>query len=173
MQRRGFLKIAGRLGAGIGVAGSWLGAFPGESQRSTQTPGERSPHPQELRILLDEGWSIAIDPDNIGREQSWFQSAHPDAKATEVPSIIQELFPAYHGVVWYWLDFSPSLNPYNKGRCLLRFHAVAASVLTAGFGVGGGGEPYQRRDLYDPRGLSRFVQSASDVGVPVSRALPE
>jgi hypothetical protein len=144
MQRRGFLKIAGRLGAGIGVAGPLLGPLAGVAQADADTGGTQ---PRELIMALDEGWSIGIDPDNVGREQSWFQGARLDAKATPVPSIIQELYPAYHGVVWYWLDFKASSNPLTNGRSLLRFHAVdyLADVWFNGHHVGsheGGETPF-------------------------------
>jgi hypothetical protein len=69
-------------------------------------------------------WQLATDPQNVGREQKWFDSARPEAKTTKVPSIIQETFPAYHGVAWYWRDFDAPTNPHPQGRTLLRFWAV-------------------------------------------------
>jgi len=142
MQRRGFLKIAGRLGAGIGVAGPLFGQLAGAGQAHTDTA-----RPRELIQALDKGWSIATDSNNVGREQSWFQEARSNAKATPVPSIIQELYPAYHGVAWYWVDFKANTNPFAKGRTLLRFHAVdyLADVWLNGHHVGsheGGETPF-------------------------------
>ena len=77
-----------------------------------------------MAITLDSGWLIATDPDNVGRDQAWFRSPQPGAKATRVPSVLQETFPAYHGVVWYWLQFKPEPQPFVNGRYLLRFNSV-------------------------------------------------
>jgi beta-galactosidase/beta-glucuronidase len=46
------------------------------------------------------------------------------AKPARVPGIIQELFPAYHGVAWYWREFGAPAHPHRQGRYLLRFGAV-------------------------------------------------
>jgi len=45
-------------------------------------------------------------------------------QAGESPGIFQEVFPVYHGVVWYWREFTPPAHPYAQGRYLLRFGAV-------------------------------------------------
>ena len=116
MHRRRFLQLAGRLGAGLGVA---TPRFDALAQRKKRAEG-----PQTLAVTLDSGWLIATDPDNIGRQQAWFGAAQPGAKATRVPSVLQETFPAYHGVVWYWLQFKPEPQPFAHGRYLLRFNAV-------------------------------------------------
>ena len=116
MHRRRFLQLAGRLGAGLGVA---TPRFDALAQRKKRAEG-----PQTLAVTLDSGWLIATDPDNIGRQQAWFSAAQPGAKATRVPSVLQETFPAYHGVVWYWLQFKPGPQPFVHGRSLLRFNAV-------------------------------------------------
>jgi len=73
---------------------------------------------------LDGRWWLAIDPQNIGREQRWFESPQPNSRAAKVPWIIQEEFPGYHGVAWYWKDFVAPTNAYPRGRFLLRFWAV-------------------------------------------------
>ncbi|MBI5819803.1 MAG: hypothetical protein HZA88_12535 [Verrucomicrobia bacterium] len=77
-------------------------------------------------ILSLEGndWVVAADPDNAGRSQAWWKSPRPDAKPIRVPGIFQEALPSYHGVAWYWREFTPPQNPYRGGRCFLRFHAV-------------------------------------------------
>jgi hypothetical protein len=126
MQRRRFLEFAGRLGAGLGVAVPLLGAralraLPGSDQPPAGKPGRKAP---TLALPLDGEWSIATDPHNVGREQKWFRAPQPDSKPTRVPSIIQETFPAYHGVVWYWRQFEPKEHPYAGGRYLLHFNAV-------------------------------------------------
>ena len=48
-------------------------------------------------ISLDGAWLLAVDPQNVGRQQQWFQAPRPDAKPTRVPWIIQEVFP---GLSW-------------------------------------------------------------------------
>lgn len=89
-------------------------------------------------------WQLATDPQNIGREQQWYQAPQPEAKPTRVPWIIQETFPAYHGVAWYWRDFDAPANPHDQGRALLRFWMVdyLAEVWLNDVKVGGheGGE---------------------------------
>lgn len=77
-------------------------------------------------VLSLEGsdWTIAADPDNTGRDQSWWTAPQPGAKPLRVPGILQETLPGYHGVVWYWREFIPPQNPYENGQCMLRFHAV-------------------------------------------------
>ncbi len=127
MQRRRFLELAGRIGTGLGIAvpligTEALGALPStEKKDSHNKDGRKAP---TLATSLDGEWQIAIDPDNAGREQKWFLNPRPDAKTTPVPSILQEAFPAYHGVVWYWRNFDAPAHPYKGGRFLLRFNAV-------------------------------------------------
>jgi hypothetical protein len=70
-------------------------------------------------ISLDGTWQLATDPQNVGREQQWFQSPRPEAKPAKVPWIIQGMFPGYHGVAWYWRDLDAPANPHPKGRTLL------------------------------------------------------
>jgi len=69
-------------------------------------------------------WLLATDPQNIGREQQWYAGPVPEAKSTKVPWIIQDAFPGYHGLAWYWRDFEAPVNPHEQGRYLLRFWAV-------------------------------------------------
>ncbi|MBK8882929.1 MAG: hypothetical protein IPN67_11245 [Bacteroidales bacterium] len=75
--------------------------------------------------LNGEGWKIAADSANEGREKGWFKSP-PDeeSKTTAVPWVIQDIFHNYHGVAWYWREFAAPDNPLKDGRCLLRFNAV-------------------------------------------------
>ncbi len=96
-------------------------------------------------LSLDGTWKVAIDPTNQGRDAGWFKEApRPDAKDVAVPGIIQEPFPAYHGVAWYFHDFVAPPNPHRGGRYLLRFWAVdyLADVWVNGVHLGGheGGE---------------------------------
>ena len=69
------------------------------------------------------------------------------AKKTKVPWIIQDAFPGYHGVAWYWRDFAAPANQRPGGRYLLRFWAVdyKAEVWLNGVRVGeheGGETPF-------------------------------
>jgi len=93
---------------------------------------------------LDGAWQIATDPQNVGRTEKWWTAPRADAKTTRVPWIIQDAFPAYHGVAWYWRDFQIGANPHAQGRFLLRFWGVdyKAEVWLNGVLVGGheGGE---------------------------------
>lgn len=73
---------------------------------------------------LDGTWQLAIDPQNVGRNERWYEAPRPDARAVRVPWIIQDAFPAYHGAAWYWLNFVPQPNPNERGRFLLRFTNV-------------------------------------------------
>ena len=96
-------------------------------------------------LSLNGAWSLATDPKNIGRKQKWFEKTQlANAKQTKVPWIIQEAFPAYHGVVWYSREFAAPTNPHADGRTLLRFWQVdyLAEVWLNGVPVGGheGGE---------------------------------
>jgi hypothetical protein len=116
MHRRRFLQLAGRLGAFLGVATPQLQSLA-QSKKVAKGAGT-------FAVTLDSGWLIATDPNNSGRDQAWFRTPQPGAKATRVPSVLQETFPAYHGLVWYWLQFKPEPQPFAHGRYLLRFHAV-------------------------------------------------
>ena len=99
-------------------------------------------------VSLDgEDWLLAPDPQNAGREQAWYQTPQPEAKRTKVPWIIQDAFPGYHGVAWYWREFAAPANPHPQGRYLLRFWAVdyQAEIWLNGVAVGqheGGESPF-------------------------------
>jgi hypothetical protein len=76
-------------------------------------------------ISLDgDNWLLTTDPQNVGREQKWFEAPRPDAKKTKVPWYIQGVFPGYGGVAWYWRDIEIPANPHEGGRYLLRFWNV-------------------------------------------------
>ncbi len=100
-----------------------------------------------VRTLDGDGWRIATDPKNEGREAKWFVAPREEAKPTKVPWIIQDAFPGYHGVAWYWREFDAPTNPHTGGRYLLRFWAVdyLAEVWLNGTCVGeheGGETPF-------------------------------
>ncbi|MBI5834690.1 MAG: glycoside hydrolase family 2 [Armatimonadetes bacterium] len=99
-------------------------------------------------MSLDGTWQLALDPRNEGREQKWFEAPRPDAKPAPVPGIIQEVYPGYHGAVWYYREFTPAALPWADGRHLLRFEAVDyfAEVWVNGQRVGsheGGETPFE------------------------------
>ena len=96
------------------------------------------------QVLVSGVWRLATDPENIGRDRKWFARVQPQAQPAPVPGIIQQVFPGYHGVAWYWVSFKPTAVPDAGERALLRFGAVdyMADVWVNGIAVGGyeGGE---------------------------------
>jgi hypothetical protein len=147
MNRRKFLGLTGRASAGLTLASPILdekALYASTTGNSYSSGGKDAP---TLARTLDTGWIIAIDPDNIGRKESWFRAPRQDAKKTRVPSVIQESFPGYHGVAWYWLEFAAQSSAYTAGRYLLRFNAVdyLAEVWLNGVSLGtheGGETPF-------------------------------
>ena len=111
--------------------------------QSESAPGASS----AMVVSLDGKWVLAIDPRNMGREEEWWKgprlamtSIHfAEARETKVPWIIQDAFPGYRGVAWYWREFDAPVNPHAHGRYLLRFWAVdyLADVWLNGVHVGG------------------------------------
>jgi hypothetical protein len=69
-------------------------------------------------------WLIAVDPQNVGVAERWFDAPRPDAKSTKVPWMIQGEFRGYAGYAWYWRDFEAPSNPHEDGQYLLRFWDV-------------------------------------------------
>ena len=88
---------------------------------------------------LDGEWMLAIDPENQGREQEWFREAQADAQPAPVPGIVQQVFPTFHGVAWYWRRFKGQRAPSREERAILKFGAVdyLAEVWVNGEPVGG------------------------------------
>ena len=129
-----------------------LGAAP--SNAAAPDDGAESDGVKSGSVLsLDGTWLLAPDPRNAGREEKWWEKPEAGAKPTKVPWIMQDAFPGYHGVAWYWRDFTPPANPHAGGRCLLRFWAVdyLAEVWLNGQRVGGheGGEGVFVLDVTD------------------------
>jgi hypothetical protein len=105
-------------------------------------------------VALDgENWRIATDPQNHGRSEHWERGAVAGAKSATVPSILQQYFPAYHGVAWYWRNFDPPPAPHAGDRYLLHFAQVdyLATVWVNGKSIGGheGGETPFDLDVTD------------------------
>jgi hypothetical protein len=93
-------------------------------------------------------WKLLPDLGNGGREERWFSGIPQEAVEAPVPGIIQQVWPAYHGAAWYWLQFTPEVEAGPAERCVLCFAAVdyAAQVWLNGADLGGheGGEtPFQ------------------------------
>jgi hypothetical protein len=87
--------------------------------------------PKEVQVkntvttqTLNGLWKLAIDPQNKGRDEGWFNNIPPESKEAVVPGVIQQVFPAYHGVAWYWHSFSPDFSRGLNDRVLIRFGAV-------------------------------------------------
>jgi len=113
----------------------------------TLAPNSRSasvPVASSVISLDGDNWRLAVDPKNLGRQEQWEKNPPADAKQTKVPWIIQDAFPGYHGVAWYWREFTPPDNLHEHGRYLIRFWAVdyKADVWLNGVHIGGheGGE---------------------------------
>ena len=90
-----------------------------------EMPSEKNLQPTRI-VSLDGEWLLAIDPENLGRDQEWYAAPVSESKRTKVPWIVQEAFPGYFGgVAWYWRDFQAPANPHQGGRYLLRFWTVS------------------------------------------------
>ncbi|MDD6321295.1 MAG: hypothetical protein PUB64_01235 [Firmicutes bacterium] len=72
---------------------------------------------------LVSGWSVGTDPDNIGKDSGYPLSPTESARPAEVPSAIQERFPEYCGVAWYWCRFDCLIGG-DGDRIILRFGVV-------------------------------------------------
>ena len=160
MERRRFLKDAAQIGAGLSIAGSLSvdQVAAAALNKSSSAPVIAGFNQDGLSgqanisvvilgtpvLRLDGEWSIATDPQNVGRAEQWFASDLRGATRVRVPGVIQEAFPAYHGVAWYGRTFTAPANPNPQGRYLLRFWAVdyLADVWVNGVQAGGheGGE---------------------------------
>jgi hypothetical protein len=92
-------------------------------------------------------WLLDVDGSNSGRDQGWANHPTTHAVSTKVPWVIQDAFPDYHGIAWYWREFKAPPNPHRGGQYLVRFHAVdyLGEVFVNGTRVGvheGGEEPF-------------------------------
>jgi hypothetical protein len=89
--------------------------------------------------VLDGEWMLATDPTNCGRAERWFAAAPEQARVAAVPGCIQQIFPDYHGVAWYWHTLPMARAAAANERYLLRFSAVdyLAEVWLNGVFVGG------------------------------------
>lgn len=133
MNRKHFLGSMAQTGLGVALVGA-----------SAVQPRSEEPLLCTEIMSLDGVWLLATDPNNVGLNAEWFRGSLPSAAATRVPWIIQDAFPGYHGLAWYWREFSAPPNRHAGGRYLLRFWAVdyKADVWLNGAHIGGheGGE---------------------------------
>lgn len=96
---------------------------------------------------LNDRWFIAKDPDNDGISRGLCTSIPKDAVPCHVPSIIQQFFPGYHGVAFYFCRFTPEITKNASDRLILRFGGVdyKAEVWLNGYRLGeyeGGETPF-------------------------------
>jgi len=126
-----------------------LGLFLGPLAYAQETDVPKSqqvnaPLTSSVVSLDGDEWLLAVDPGNVGREERWHNKPLENAKQTKVPWIIQDAFPGYHGVAWYWRRFTAPDSLHEHGRYLIRFWAVdyKADVWLNGVHLGGheGGE---------------------------------
>jgi Glycosyl hydrolases family 2/Glycosyl hydrolases family 2, sugar binding domain/Glycosyl hydrolases family 2, TIM barrel domain len=108
--------------------------------------------------VLSNNWLLATDPENVGKQEAWYAAGPtPAARPAPVPGLIQDLFPNYHGVAWYWHTFTLNDDdrPIEPGaeRLLVHFGAVdyLGEVWLNGqyIGCGEGGETPFEFDLGD------------------------
>ena len=78
----------------------------------------------EYRTIPLTDWRIDRDPENNGAARGWTAAESETAQPTAVPSIIQQVFPEYHGVAFYWTRFVPPKAVNGTDRLLLRFDGV-------------------------------------------------
>ncbi|MBI4607187.1 MAG: glycoside hydrolase family 2 [Planctomycetes bacterium] len=98
----------------------------GGGPRALGDPGAEEGRPEGTRVVSLDGddWLLLPDPRNTGNAEEWFRAPREGAKQTRVPWIIQDAFPGYHGVAWYWKRFEALGDPRPHGRSLLRFWAI-------------------------------------------------
>jgi beta-galactosidase/beta-glucuronidase len=98
--------------------------------------------------ILNGSWLLATDSRNAGKAEGWFARMSPEAQPAPVPGILQQVFPGYHGVAWYWHSFRLLAGLPPKERLLLHFGAVdyLAEVWLNGHYLGareGGETPFE------------------------------
>lgn len=124
-----------------------------DQSQSVSRMGEAAMQCSQILSLDGTEWLLGVDPNNVGRTESWYSGQPRDARPIRVPWIIQGVFPGYHGVAWYWRDFTAPANPHPEGRYLLRFWMVdyLAEVWVNGIFIGSheGGEDMFFFDVTD------------------------
>ena len=74
--------------------------------------------------FLNDSWRLLPDPDNKGKEERWFSAIPDAARPAPVPGIIQQVFPDYHGVAWYWIKFETALKKKSGMNYAVKFREV-------------------------------------------------
>ncbi|HUU96413.1 MAG TPA: glycoside hydrolase family 2 TIM barrel-domain containing protein [Phycisphaerae bacterium] len=97
--------------------------------------------------ILNGRWMLATDSANVGKAENWFTRISLEAQPAPVPGVIQQVFPGYHGVAWYWHTFRLIRVP-GGDRVFIRFGAVdyLADVWVNGHHAGsyeGGETPFE------------------------------
>ena len=70
-------------------------------------------------------WKLSRDPANEGKRLDWQRKPpEQDARPAPVPGIIQQVFPDYHGVAWYWTTFHAPSVPKHGSSHAIRFLEV-------------------------------------------------
>ncbi len=113
-----------RIILSLPIAGLLVGSIGLQAAETDSSRPLLQPLTSRVISLDGDMWRLATDPQNEGREHDWYRAARPEAKPAKVPWIIQDIFPGYHGVAWYWRTFDAPPNPHLEGRCLLRFWGV-------------------------------------------------
>jgi len=74
---------------------------------------------------ISHAWKLACDPANQGKQLQWhLNPPENESRPAAIPGIIQEVFPDYHGVAWYWTTFRPALKKDPASLYALRFREV-------------------------------------------------
>ena len=76
------------------------------------------------RLSLDGPWLLSIDPLNCGKSDGWEQRPQQHARIATVPGVIEETYPGYDGVAWFWLEFTVPQPPDGTGWSDLQFRAA-------------------------------------------------
>lgn len=70
---------------------------------------------------LNDNWFIACDDNNAGKTSGWENVINSNAVPCVIPSIIQQYFPNYHGVAYYWNKFTLSIDAAATDKLFLNF----------------------------------------------------
>lgn len=74
-------------------------------------------------VEIGGGWSVACDPANVGKTNGWAKAVRADAKSVPVPGVIQQAWPYFSGVAWYYRRLGrPAVRAGERVK--LRFGAV-------------------------------------------------
>lgn len=71
-----------------------------------------------------ENWLIVKDENNTGKQNGYFCSVPECAVEIKVPSVIQQAFNDYQGVVYYYCYITPEKPSYSTDRLVLKFMGV-------------------------------------------------